>query len=78
MLAHRPIPGYWYANIVGQLMQVRAVLYEGSLCSRIIYEYINGKRETVDMQGWYRLDLSLHSPGIERRRRQRDRNTSAE
>jgi hypothetical protein len=31
-------------------------------------ENINGKRQTVDMDGWYRLDLTLHSPGTERRR----------
>ena len=73
MLVHQPIPGYWYANIVGQLMQVRAVLYEGLQCTRVTLEYINGRKECVDMDGWYRLDLSLHSPGIERRRRYRDR-----
>ena len=68
MLVYKPIPGYWYANIKGQLMQVRAVLYEGTKANRTILEYINGRRETVAIDDWYRMDLSLHSPGIEQRR----------
>ena len=69
MLVHHPIPGYWYTNVVGQLQQVRLVLLEGALQSRIVLENINGRRQTVDLEGWYRLDLTLHSPGVERRRR---------
>jgi hypothetical protein len=26
----------------------------------------------VDLDGWYRLDLTLHSPGVEHRRHRRD------
>ena len=71
MLVHQPIPGYWYTNIIGQLQQVRLILHEGQRKSRIVLENINGKRQIVDMDGWYRLDLTLHSPGVERRRRRR-------
>lgn len=70
MLVHQPMPGYWYTNIVGQLHQVRVVLHEGLRQRRIVLENINGKRQSVDLDGWYRLDLTLHSPGVERRRRQ--------
>lgn len=69
MLVHQPIPGYWYTSIVGQLQQVRMVLHEGQLQSRVVLENVNGRRRTVDLDGWYRLDLTLHSPGNERRRR---------
>jgi hypothetical protein len=69
MLLHHPMPGYWYTNIAGQLQQVRVVLHEGRRSSRIVLESINGRRQTVDLDGWYRLDLTLHSPGAERRRR---------
>jgi hypothetical protein len=72
MLAHQPMPGYWYTNIVGRLQQVRVVLHEGSRQKLIVLENINGKRQTVDLDGWYRLDLTLHSPGVECRRRRRD------
>ncbi|VAW78505.1 hypothetical protein MNBD_GAMMA15-581 [hydrothermal vent metagenome] len=68
MLVHQAIPGYWYTNILGQLQQVRVVLHEGSEQRRVVLENINGKRQTVDIEGWYQLDLTLHSPGIERRR----------
>ena len=75
MLLRQPTPGYWYTNIVGQLLQVRVVLLEGRRQSRIMLESINGRRQTVDLDGWYRLDLTLHSPDAERRRR---RGTSTE
>jgi hypothetical protein len=63
------MPGYWYTNVVGQLQQVRVVLHEGARQTRVVLENINGRRHTVDLDGWYRLDLTLHSPGMERRRR---------
>ncbi len=72
VLQQKPIPGYWYANIVGQLVQVRAVLHTSGVATRIVLEYINGRRDFVDMDGWRYLDLVLHSPGLERRDRARD------
>jgi len=71
LLRHRPIPGYWYTNIVGQLVQVRAVLYKGRAIRRVAVEYANGRREFLDLDGWYFLDLSLHAPRLERRSRAR-------
>ena len=75
MLLHQPIPGYWYSNIVGQLQQVRVVLHEGRRQSRVMLESINGKRQAVDLEDWHRLDLTLHAPGVGRRRQRgaRDR-----
>jgi len=78
MLAHLPMPGYWYTNIVGQLQQVRLVLHKGPRLQRIVLENINGKRQSVDLDGWYRLDLTLHSPGREGRRRQGGDDSSRE
>ena len=72
MLAHQPMPGYWYTNIVGQLQQVRVVLHEGRRQRYIVLENINGKRQVVDLDGWYRLDLTLHSPSVEHRRQRSD------
>lgn len=65
LLIQCPRPGYWYSNIVGQLQQVRVVLYEGGQQRCVLLENINGKRQLVDLDGWYRLDLALHSPGVE-------------
>ena len=72
LLQHKPVPGYWYTNIAGQLIQVRAVLYGSGERCRIMLEYINGKRECVYMAGWSAMDLVLHSPGRELRNRARD------
>ncbi len=74
MLVHQPLPGYWYANPLGRLQQVRVVLYRNSERCRVAVENINGKRQLVNMEGWFRLDLTLHSHRVERRRRQ-DSNT---
>lgn len=68
-MLYRPSPGYWYANPVGQLQQVRMVLYRGRDQSRVVIENISGKRQMVDIEGWFRLDLVQHSPRVERRRR---------
>ena len=73
MLLQQPMPGYWYTDIVGQLQQVRVVLFEGRRQSHIALENINGNRQVVDLDGWYRLGLTLHSPGSERRLRGRSR-----
>ena len=66
------MPGDWYTNIIGQLQQVRVVLHEGRRQRYIVLENINGKRQVVDLDGWYRLDLTLHSPGVEHRRQRFD------
>jgi len=76
MQLQHPMPGYWYTNIAGQLQQVRVVLHEGRRPSRIMLESINGERQTVDLDGWYRLDLTLHSPGVRRQRQRRSRNST--
>jgi len=72
LLQQKPIPGYWYTNIVGQLVQVRAVMYSRGRISCIALEYASGKRDYIDLDGWYYLDLALHSPRIERRERVHD------
>ncbi|HFD80977.1 MAG TPA: hypothetical protein ENK05_11395 [Gammaproteobacteria bacterium] len=64
-----PVAGYWYSNVVGRLQQVRMILHEDGRQRRVMLENINGKRRIVDLDDWYGLDLALHSPGIDRRRR---------
>ncbi|HHH46106.1 MAG TPA: hypothetical protein ENK53_03735 [Thiotrichales bacterium] len=71
-LQHKPIPGYWYTNIVGQLVQVRLLLHARGRVQRVLIEYANGRREILDLPGWYGLDLALHSPRRERRELIRD------
>lgn len=78
MSVYQPIPGYWYSNIIGHLQQVRVVLYAGARQTRVVIENTSGQRRSVSLADWYRLDLALHSPGIDRRRRRRERKDSTE
>jgi len=66
-LQQKPIPGYWYSNLSGHLIQVRALVYSAGRRSRIVLEDISGKRETVDYENWHGMDMVLHSPVLEQR-----------
>lgn len=72
MTVYQPMPGYWYANTIGQLQQVRIVLHEAGQPSCLIIENINGQRQAVKIEEWKELNLTLHSPGVECRHRRRD------
>lgn len=61
-LQHKPIPGYWYSNQAGQLIQVRAIVFMGGTGRRVVIEDISGKRQSLDLPSWRELDLVLHSP----------------
>jgi len=61
-LQQKPIPGYWYSNFSGQLIQVRAIVYLAGKRSRIVLEDISGKRESIHIDSWQGMDLVLHSP----------------
>jgi len=43
-LQQQPIPGYWYSNLSGQLIQVRAMLYVSGKRNCIVLEDIYGSR----------------------------------
>jgi len=71
-LQQRPIPGYWYSNLSGQLIQVRAILYIIGKRTRIVLEDIHGKRSYVNVVSWRDMDLVLHSPVVEQQHAMRD------
>jgi len=71
-LPQRPIPGYWYSNLAGQLIQVRAILYSSGRRASIVLEDIHGKRNHVDASGWRDMELVLHSPVVEQQHAARD------
>ncbi len=72
-LQQQPMPGYWYSNFSGQLIQVRAMLYISGKCQRILLEDIRGKRDYINTGDWKDMDLVLHSPVIEQQSLARDR-----
>ena len=65
-LQQKPIPGYWYSNLAGQLIQVRAIVFSSGRHSRIILEDISGRRQSVDMSSWRGMDMVRHSPVVDR------------
>ncbi len=65
-LQQKPIPGYWYSNLAGQLIQVRAIVFTSGQRSRIILEDISGNRQSIDLAAWRNMDMVLHSPVIDR------------
>ena len=71
-LQQKPIPGYWYSNLAGQLLQVRALVYTKGQRRSVVLEDIHGTRNYVDTEGWNALDLVLHSPVLEKRHAARD------
>ena len=71
-LQQRPIPGYWYSNLSGHLIQVRAILYISGKRTRIVLEDIHGKRSHVNVASWHDMDLVLHSPVVEQQHAVRD------
>ena len=71
-LQQQPMPGYWYSNFSGQLIQVRAILYISGDCQRILLEDIRGKRDYIDPGDWKDMDLVLHSPVVEQQSVARD------
>ena len=73
-LQQKPIPGYWYSNQSGQLIQVRAIVFSGGRGNRIVIEDISGKRQSLDVPSWRDMDLVLHSPVADRDSRNRRRN----
>ena len=72
-LQHKPIPGYWYSNLAGQLIQVRAILYTAGQRRRIVLEDIRGRRDYIDPAAWQGMDMVLHSPVVEAQHAVRDR-----
>ena len=72
-LQQKPIPGYWYSNQSGQLIQVRAIVFSGGRGNRIVIEDISGKRQSLDVASWRDMDLVLHSPVSDRENRNRRR-----
>ncbi len=77
-LQQKPIPGYWYSNQSGQLIQVRAIVFTGGRGNRIVIEDISGKRQSLDVPSWRDMDLVLHSPVADRESRNRRHNRTDE
>jgi hypothetical protein len=71
-IQQRPVPGYYYINLTGQMIKVKALLYvEGDL-SRVVIEYLDGRTININVDEWSWLDLSVYSEWLETRKETRD------
>lgn len=50
----------WYVNLTGQLIKVVALGYSEGQLSKVVIEYINGKRQIIGIDTWNLLDLEMH------------------
>ncbi len=55
--AQEPVPGAWYVNRTGKLMKVRLLLYAGRRRQALLIEYLEGQRQIIGIDDWYRLQL---------------------
>ncbi len=56
----KPLINHWYVNLTGQLIKVVAVGYHEGELSKVVIEYINGKRQIIGIDTWNLLDLEMH------------------
>ena len=56
---HAPKAGSWYVNKSGKLMKVKMLLYANDRISRVLIEFLDGMRVTVDVNAWCYLDLDV-------------------
>ena len=59
-IQQKPLISTWYVNLTGQLIKVLALGYSDGQLSRVVIEYINGKRQIIGIDTWYLLDLEMH------------------
>ncbi len=62
-----PVPGYYYINLTGQLIKVKALLYVTGRLARVVVEYLDGKMLNIRLDEWNWLDLSVYSAWLETR-----------
>ena len=64
-LQQKPIPGYWYSNQSGQLIQVRAIVFSGGRGNRIVIEVGNPNVQRVQaVVGWIVADGGTGKNGV--------------
>jgi hypothetical protein len=62
---YKPVPGFYYVNVTGQLIKVKALLYVDGRLSRVIAEYLDGRVEYVAPADWDWLDLSCYNDWLD-------------
>ena len=58
-IQYEPRAGAWYVNKTGKLMKVRMLLYSSKQLRKVLIEFLDGMRITVDVDAWNYLDLDI-------------------
>ncbi len=66
----KPVPGYYYINLTGQLIRVKALLYVDGNLARVVIEYMDGRTVKVSAEEWAWLDLSMYTEWLGRRKQE--------
>ena len=64
----KPVPGYYYINLTGQLIRVKALLYVEGEMACVFIEYMDGRTIKVSAEEWSWLDLSMYTEWLGRRK----------
>ena len=71
-IQQKPIPGNYYINLTGQLIRVMMLVYSEGKPSRVMIEYLDGRRMGIDISEWSWLDLSEYPDWLSRRSQSSD------
>ncbi len=58
-MQHEPRAGSWYVNKTGKLMKVKLLMFDNDLLTKVMIEFLDGMRVTVDSDAWGYLDLDV-------------------
>lgn len=59
-IQQKPVVGNWYVNLTGQLLKICAVSYDTGTLSKVVIEFLSGKKLILDLERWYMLDLDTY------------------
>jgi hypothetical protein len=59
MVRHEPRAGSWYVNKTGKLMKVKLLLFNDEQLTKVLIEFLDGMRVTVNYDAWSNLDLDV-------------------
>jgi len=59
-IQQKPVVGNWYVNLTGQLLKICAVSYDAGEISKVVIEFLSGKKLILDLEKWYLLDLETY------------------
>lgn len=68
----RAVPGYYYINLTGQLIRVKALLYVNGALAMVMIEYMDGRTVKVSSEEWGLLDLSMYTEWLGKRKEDLD------